>query len=82
MSSLNTKDKQNKLKSAQINNALGMFILFFGILVIVAMIFSETFVQKMTNLVAGIILCSIGGGMILKSRKIKKALNMNNKYDV
>jgi len=78
MNTINTKEKQIKLKTAQINNALGVFILFFGVVVIVAMIFTNTFVQQMTDLVAGLVLCGIGGGMILKARKTIKALNMND----
>jgi putative Mn2+ efflux pump MntP len=78
MNTINTKEKQIKLKTAQINNALGVFILFFGVVVIVAMIFTNTFVQQMTDLVAGLVLCGIGGGMIFKARKTIKALNMND----
>ena len=63
-----------KLKSAQINNALGIFTLFFGIIIIVATLFTETFVGLITNLVAGFIISSIGGGMILFSRKTRKSL--------
>lgn len=62
-----------KLKTAQINNALGVFIFFFGIIIIFSMFFTETFIQEMTDLVAGLLLVSIGGGMIWKSQKtIKK----------
>lgn len=82
MNTINTKEKQIKLKTAQINNALGVFILFFGVVVIVAMIFTNTFVQQMTDLVAGLVLCTIGGLMVLKSRKTIKALNMNDNNDV
>ena len=78
MNTENTKEKHDKYKTAQINNALGVFILFFGIIVIVAMLFTDTFIQKMTDLIAGLVLCGIGGGMVLKSRKTIKALKMND----
>ena len=68
------KEKSGKLKNAQINKALGLFILFFGIVVIVAMVFTNTRIQQMTDLVAGLILCAIGGGMMLRSRKTMKSL--------
>ena len=82
MNTLNTKEKQNKYKSAQINKALGLFMLFFSIVVIFAMVFTDTFIQKMTNLIAGLVLCGIGGGMVLKARKTIKALNMNESDNV
>lgn len=63
-----------KTKTAQINNALGVFILVFGIIVIIAMIYTETFAQQMTDLVAGLVLVSIGGGMIWKSQRTLRKL--------
>ena len=71
-------EKAGKIKNAKINNALGVFILFFGFIVIFAMIYADTFVQQMTNLVAGLVLCLIGGGMMLKSRFTIKKLNKDN----
>lgn len=71
-------EKLGKLKTAQINRALGLFILFFGIIVIIAMVFTDTFVQMMTDLAAGLVLCLIGGGMMLKSRSTIKRLNLND----
>ena len=68
------KEKSEKLKNAQINRALGLFILFFGIVVIVAMVFTNTRIQLLTDLVAGLVLSAIGGGMMLKSRKTIKSL--------
>lgn len=64
---------KGKLKTFQINQALGFFILFFGIVVSIALIFPESDIQRMTNLVAGLTLVIIGGGMMLFARKnIKK----------
>ena len=71
---MDTKETRNKLKTAQINNALGFFILTFGIIVMIAMVFTETFVQKMTYLTAGAVLALIGAGMIWKARKTIKTL--------
>ena len=75
---MDTIEKTVKLKTAQINNALGVFILFFGTIVIIAMFFTNTFVQMMTDLAAGLVLCSIGGGMVLKSRSTIKRLNLKD----
>ena len=65
---------RGKIKTAQINNALGFFILFFGIIVSFAMIYSLTFVQQMTSLVAGLTLVIIGGVMMWKAKKTIKSL--------
>ena len=71
---MDKKEKSEKLKNAQINRALGVFILFFGLVVIVAMVFTDTRVQMITDLIAGLVLSAIGGGMILKSRRTIKSL--------
>ena len=71
---MDTKEKNEKLKNAQINKALGLFILFFGVVVIVAMVFTNTRIQLMTDLIAGLVLSAIGGGMMLKSRKTINSL--------
>ncbi|MHC4568638.1 MAG: hypothetical protein ACYTE3_23115 [Planctomycetota bacterium] len=57
---------QNRM--AQINRALGLFICFFAAVVLVSMFFTETFVGKMTNLVAGLILMAVGVAMIVLSK--------------
>ena len=63
-----------KLKNAQINNALGFFILFFGVVVSFATVYSDTDIRKATALASGLTLFVIGGGMMLVARKgIKKA---------
>ena len=73
--SLEVMEKQGKLRAAQINNALGLFILFFGIVVISAMFFTNTFIGQMTNMVAGILLTIIGLGMVLVARNTIKKLS-------
>ncbi len=73
---MDTIENREKLKTAQINNALGVFIFFFGLVVVFAMLFTETFIQQMTDLAAGLVLCLIGGGMIFKSRRTIKSLKL------
>jgi len=72
---MNEIEIKGKLKTYQINQALGFFILFFGVIVSIALIFPESHIQKMTNLAAGLTLIVIGGGMMLVSRKNIKKLN-------
>jgi len=69
------KNTAQKLQQAQINRALGIFMLSFSLIVIISIFFTETFLGKMTNLVAGLIMGSIGAAMILKSRIKLKAKN-------
>jgi len=63
------KNTPQKNQQAQINRALGIFMLSFCLIILVSIFFTETFVGKMANLAAGLILGSIGAAMILKSRK-------------
>lgn len=71
---MNEVERLAKVKTSQINQALGVFILMFGVIVTFAMVFTETFVQQMTDLVAGLVLIVIGGGMMWKSTRILKKL--------
>lgn len=67
---MNEKIEEEKIiRDANINNALGIFILVFGIIIIISSIFTETSIGQMTNLIAGILLGLIGFGMIVKSKK-------------
>ena len=63
-----------KHKSAQINQALGLFILFFGLVILVAVFFTDTAIGKRTNLMAGLLLSAIGAGMVIYARRVKKSL--------
>jgi len=71
MENQDTTNKENSQKAqmAQINRALAIFLLFFGAVVIAAVFFTETFVGKMTNLTAGLILGLIGAILILLTRR-------------
>jgi len=71
---METNEINAGIKSAQINYALGVFILTFGVIVLFAMIFTETFIEHMTDMVAGLLLMSIGGGMIWKAKRTLKKL--------
>lgn len=53
----------------QINRALGLFICFFGVVVLVSILLTETRIGKMTNLGAGLILIVIGIIMILGRKR-------------
>jgi Flp pilus assembly protein TadB len=74
MDSNNNKDKEESQKAqmAQINKALAVFLLFFGAVVISAVFFTETFVGKMTNLTAGLILGLIGVILIVQAKRSRR----------
>jgi small neutral amino acid transporter SnatA (MarC family) len=68
-------DEQNELnkdqiqsRMAQINRALGLFISFFAVVVLISIFWTETPAGKITNLGAGLILAVVAIVMILKSK--------------
>jgi len=70
---MDTNEINAIVKAAQINNALGFFIMVFGVIVLFAMIYTETFIEHMTDMTAGLLLIAIGGGMMWKAKRtIKK----------
>ncbi len=74
MDSKNITNKEDfqKAQMAQINKALAVFLLFFGAVIIVAVFFTKTFVGKMTNLIAGMILGLIGAILIVQTKKNRR----------
>lgn len=74
-----TSDNLKKYRAAQANRALGVFILFFGIVVIIAIFFTDTTIGKMTNGAAGGLLSLIGGGMTLLATRTIKQIKPNEK---
>ena len=72
-----TDEIKGKDKSAHINKVLGLFILYFGIVIIGATFYTETLIGQLTNLVAGIVLLGIGVAMVLMARKSLKNLQEN-----
>ena len=66
-----TARDSERARMSQINMALGIFVCFFGSVVLFSIFFTETLVGKMTNLGAGLILLAIGIIMILRSKQIK-----------
>jgi Flp pilus assembly protein TadB len=69
----NTNNEESqKAQMAQINKALAVFLLFFGAVVISAIFFTETFVGKMTNLTAGLILGLIGVILIVQAKRSRR----------
>lgn len=57
------------LDEAQINKALGVFLLFFALVVLISILFTKTAIGRVTNLAAAGIIGLIGGLMVARSRK-------------
>jgi len=63
-----TKKQQAQSRMAQINRALGLFICFFAVVVLISIFWTDTRAGKVTNLGAGLILAVVGIIMIIKSK--------------
>lgn len=61
------------LHDVQINNALGAFLVFFGVVVLVSILFTATGIGRLTNLGAGAIITGIGALMMYKAYRLKKS---------
>jgi hypothetical protein len=65
-------DDARVLHDSQINMSLGAFLVFFGLVVLISIIFTETGIGKLTNLGAGAVISGIGALMIYKARRLKR----------
>jgi hypothetical protein len=54
--------------TSQINGALGLFLLCFGVVIVIAVFFTETVSGKIANLAAGLVIGGVGLGMLWGSR--------------
>jgi hypothetical protein len=61
------RDEERTIMS-QINLALGVFVSFFGSVVLISIFFTETSIGKLTNLIAGVILTTIGVIMAVRAK--------------
>ncbi len=59
--------RQAGMQEAQINRALGVFMLFFAAIILVSIFFTSTTIGKLTNLGAGGIIGLIGGVMFWRA---------------
>ena len=64
--------QQTGMQEAQINRALGVFMLCFAVIILVAICFTETTIGKLTNLGAGGIIGLIGGVMFWRAHASTK----------
>jgi hypothetical protein len=65
MAAIDNPDRARTLHEAQMYKALGAFLLFFALVVLVSILFTGTAIGRLTNLAAGAIIGGIGGVMFL-----------------
>jgi len=65
------RDNTRVLNDVQINNALGAFLVFFGLVVLASIFFTDTGIGKLTNLGAGVIIGGIGAAMMYKAYRLR-----------
>ena len=63
--------KQQRSQEARINNALGLFLLFFAAVILISILFTQTLIGKLANLAAAGVIGLIGGAMVWQSRRSK-----------
>ena len=72
MTELPSQDDPRVLHDVQIHNALGAFLVFFGLVVLVSIFFTDTQIGKLTNLGAGLIIGGIGAAMVYKAYRLRR----------
>lgn len=69
------KEKQEQFEPLQ---AIGLFWIFFGILILIAVLFTETGIGKITNLICGGILLLVGLACFFRGKAKKNRRLENN----
>jgi len=69
MAAIDNQDEARTLHDPQIYKALGAFLLFFALVVLVSIFFTDTGIGRLTNLGAGAVIGGIGGAMLRKGLK-------------
>jgi len=65
------RDEARVLHDVQIYTALGIFLAFFGLVVLVSIFFTDTNIGKLTNLGAGVVITGIGAAMMYRAYRLK-----------
>ena len=74
------KEDQN-IQMAMINRALGTFLMSFSVIIIFAIFFTETFIGKMTNLAAGLVIGLFGAILFFHAGKHKNPQENNQRKE-
>ncbi len=71
MAKVPNRDDPRVLHDVQIYMALGAFLVFFGLVVLVSIYFTDTNIGKLTNLGAGAVIAGIGAAMMYRAYRLK-----------
>ncbi len=72
MAEVPNQDDPRVLHDAQIYTALGAFLVFFGLVVLASICFTDTAIGKLTNLGAGAVIAGIGAAMVYKGHRLRR----------
>jgi ABC-type nickel/cobalt efflux system permease component RcnA len=72
MAEVPNNDDPRVLHDVQIYTALGVFLVFFGVVVLISILFTDTGIGKLTNLGSGAIIGGIGALMVYKGHRLRK----------
>ena len=72
MAEVPNHDDARVLHDVQIYTALGIFLVFFGVVVLISILFTDTGIGKLTNLGSGAIIGGIGTAMVYKGHRLRK----------
>jgi hypothetical protein len=70
MTTTDNHDEARTLHENQIYKALGLFLVFFALVVLVSILFTKSGIGRLTNLAAGTIIAGIGAAMIHRGRRL------------
>jgi len=65
------ENAEHNVSLGKIYIAMGCFLLFFSLVVLLSIFFTDTFIGKITNLGAGLILMIVSGFMAISGRRLK-----------
>jgi len=65
------ENAEHNVSLGKIYIAMGFFLLFFSLVVLLSIFFTDTFIGKITNLGAGLILMIVSGFMAISGRRLK-----------
>ncbi|MBP7051572.1 MAG: hypothetical protein KBE65_11200 [Phycisphaerae bacterium] len=66
MAAIDNQDEARTLHDSRIYVALGAFLLFFALVVLASILFTDTRIGRLTNFGAGSVIGAIGGTMVYK----------------
>jgi hypothetical protein len=73
------ENESHQISLGKIYMAMGYFLIFFGVIVLISIFFTDSFIGKMTNLGAGLTLTLISVAMIYYGFRTKRNGELHSK---